>query len=219
MTDWFIAVPHRARDESLVAAAGHARHLPEPDRDTARELVLAAHQRGLRSVGELLESLETLDPVARRALLEEARAAAGQPPTAEVDARAQVQAASRMRAGAGELVACAIEGCQNFPIRAETGAIYIPNVKAWHCPAHEHLAAPGVMEPHRWRHGPSGGIELVNDAQELADAADAESARRRAEQANEIRAVAAAAARAEEDARHEAMDAELPASLRRRPAA
>lgn len=96
MSDWTISVPYQHRDEPLTVTAGFARHLPaDDDREVARQIVLGAMVRGVRTAGELLDALSAMEPHGRRALLDEARAEVGLPSTADADSAAPVPLQTR----------------------------------------------------------------------------------------------------------------------------
>ncbi len=210
---WSLHVAHRRRDDSLVDVAGLARTLPPgPERDVARELAVQARLDGLATAGQLIDRLEHADGAQRRRLLDRAREAAGLEPLAELEQQERIAA---LRARPEPFTSCAIPGCRNLPtVGPGNPTLRDPHVRRWHCGEHEHLAQPGDMQPWRWRHAPSGGIELVDDPGEYRDAAVRESQARQAEQDAGRRQADHEAAQAEERARIEAMDRELPASLR-----
>ena len=94
-TPWSISIPHRHANDSLVEVAGLARHLDGDDRLVARAVALGARLDGLTTAGELLDHLEGLEPVERRALLDRARAEVGLESTIEIDWRQQFEALQR----------------------------------------------------------------------------------------------------------------------------
>jgi hypothetical protein len=214
---WQISVPYRFPDESLVDVASHCRTLEGDERDVARTIVLEAAVDGLRTAGELIDRLEALEPHERRAMLDHARAEVGLEPTAAVDARRYQPPLAIRSSGGASFPTCA--GCDTAPTRH--GIFYRPDVRRWWCPAHEHEAQPGDLEPigSGIKLSPAG-VPIPDDP--AADAGDRErEASRRAQlQAQaEIRAVEAAELHASNQARDTAHRRELPAHLRPRTAA
>jgi hypothetical protein len=72
-----------------------ARALPEAERAVTRQLAHDFLLDGIATVGDAIAAVQSAGQAARRALLDRARQRAGLPPTAEVDARERVEAASR----------------------------------------------------------------------------------------------------------------------------
>jgi hypothetical protein len=110
---------------------------------------------------------------------------------------------------------CAISDCTNVP----TNGIGVPveiDVRRWHCPAHEHLAGPGDLEPHGsgLRYPESGAIVPIDPGDDAREQARAESERRQREPRAADSAVEAAAADEHRRARDEALQRELPDHLR-----
>jgi hypothetical protein len=69
MTDWQIRIPHRDRDAPLADLGDLVRHLPDPaERAVARQLAVDAAADGCRTVGDLLDRLESSSPGARRGI-------------------------------------------------------------------------------------------------------------------------------------------------------
>ena len=214
---WEIRIPHRFRDESFVDAASHARHLEGDDRAVTRQLVLNAAVDGMRTAGELLDHLDSLEPHERRALLDKARAEVGLVSTEMADARERIYASSRSTtSGIG---GCAIDGCANVPVRH--GIFHSPDVRRWHCPDHEHLAEPGDLEPRGsgLKLSPSG-VPIDDDPVADARERERERSRRAQRQAQaEIRAVEAEEASRSRRLREAAQASELPEGLRPKAAA
>jgi hypothetical protein len=98
-----IQLPHHGDITApLSTCADAARSLPTDDaRRTARQIVLALATDGVGTVGEALERLEAASPVERRALLDDARKAAGLPTATEVDSMARHVEQSRQMFVAG----------------------------------------------------------------------------------------------------------------------
>jgi hypothetical protein len=97
------------------------------------------------------------------------------------------------------------------------GIFWSPNVRKWWCPAHEHLAEPGDLEPRRFevKLSPIGvpiPADPVEDARDRARE-ESERAQRRAEA--ETRAVEAADERESKRLRDVGHRRELPEHLRR----
>jgi hypothetical protein len=103
MSDWQIRVPYHSRSAPLTSVADSAREFPRDERAVVRQLILDEIVGGsAATVGELLDKLEKAGPAGRRKMLDNARAGAGLPTTATVDAiRASERAsdAGRLKAG------------------------------------------------------------------------------------------------------------------------
>jgi hypothetical protein len=213
---WTISIPHRDRAESLVDVAGHTRVLGQ-DGPVIRELVISARLDGIAATaGQLMDHLEGLEPHERRAMLNAARKECGLPTLEEVEA-ARPQPLQVRRVSSAPFPGCAATGCHAAPVRADTGGFYHPRVRKWWCPAHEHLAEPGDLEP------PGSGIKLSpagvpipdDPAADERDRVREESRRAQLQAQAEIRAVEAAQRRASDQARDRAHQSELPEHLRR----
>ena len=218
---WTISIPFRTRDESLVDVAAHARHLgQDEDRATTRQLVISAQLDGVATTaGGLLDYLAQLEPHQRRGILDRARAEVGLPSVEEVESQRPKPLRVRTTGAGGSFPTCAAKGCNAVPMRF--GAFYNPVVRRWHCPAHEHLAEPGDLEPRGsgLKLSPSGvpiPDDLIDDQRER-DREEID-ANRRATQ-TEQRAVEAAEHNRSKQARDEAHRSELPPHLRPRPEA
>jgi len=217
VSDWTIQVPYRSRDESLIDVASHVRHQPGQDDDRAvmRPLVISAHIDGVATTaGELIDHIDGLEPSQRRALLDRARTEAGLKPTADVDA--ERRAAATFRSGGGFTVQrCAIADCVNMPTNG-LGAIVEIDAQRWHCPAHEHLAEPGDMEPHGsgLRYSENGVLVPIDPADDRREAEARESERRQREARYADRATDAAAHAEYQQAKRERLIAESPEHLR-----
>ena len=220
---WEIRVPHRGRDESLIDTASNCRHLPEGERDVSREIVIGAMTDGVRTAGDLLDRLDSLEPAQRRQLLDHARQECGLPSIADVDARARAEMASQAGAVVASQyqpqlchgktpagLACNAVGMTDYGVPAWT------NARKWFCAAHAGQARPGDLDPLPcpYKYAESGAIVEVDPAEIAREQAAAES-RARQEHAR----LADAAAEAAIDAQHQAaIDAqhqrELPPHLR-----
>jgi hypothetical protein len=130
-------LPHRGRDESLVVVASHCRHLGD-DAATMRNVVFAAMRDGDDTAGQLLDRLEGMTPAQRRDLLDQARAEAGLPQSAEIDRQQRAQTITVRTVSRPPIPMCPADGCTQIPARH--GMPYDPGVRRWHCRAHEHLA-------------------------------------------------------------------------------
>ena len=148
---------------------------------------------GCDTVGEALDRLEAADPAERRALLDEARAAAGLPSIEAVEARERVETFNRTRVVEGPLrdargrapAICSAEGCSNVQPDPHGRGIAMLPVTRWWCAEHECSAAPGDLEPYtgpRLAFSPSGAIvDLDEQAAEAAKAAAQRERSRRVE--------------------------------------
>jgi hypothetical protein len=190
MSDDVIRVPFRSTDDSLADVADAARALPAgEDRAVVRGLVLEAAESGMATAGDMLDALGRMTPEARRRLLDRAREHADVPTTAEVSAAAARKvrapivyddAPPRDEIGRA-LQVCAAPGCKVFLTDPVTGAHAPHAAKRWWCSEHEHLAAPGDLDPWQSRIviGP-GGAFIDLDEQERDAALQAREAERRA---------------------------------------
>jgi hypothetical protein len=195
-----IHLPHHGDITApLLTALDAARSLPTDDaRATARQVVLALAADGSSAVGDALAVLEHASPSERRAMLDDARAAAGLPSTAEVDR--QRAAAHRVEPIEDEperdelgacYPVCAEPGCRAFPVDPSTGAPQRSRARRWRCSEH---AAGHEDDMRPWTSpitiGPSGLRDL--DAEEVEAAAQAREAERHRLQRDQRRAAAAA---------------------------
>jgi hypothetical protein len=211
-----IRVPFRDRGDTLADVADHARALPAgEDRAVVRGLVLNGATAGLATAGDLLDRIEAATPAERRVMLDGARARAGLPSLAEIDAqrarhvRAPMIPDSPPRDAAGcAIQVCPGEGCGRYPLSPVSGATVPVAARKWWCPEHEHLAGPGDLEP--WTaplvaFGPGGGLVFPDELQREAETAEREVERRAAEleQRRAQRLVEWSAMQAEREARAE----------------
>ena len=211
-----IRVPFRDRADSLADVADNARALPAgEDRAVVRGLVLNGATDGLATAGDLLDRIEAATPAERRVMLDGARTRAGLPSLAEIDAqrarrvRAPMIPDSPPRDAAGcAIQVCPAEGCGRYPLSPVSGATIPVAARKWWCPEHEHLAAPGELEP--WTaplvaFGPGGGLVFPDELQREAETAEREVERRAAEleQRRAQRLVEWSAMEAEREARAE----------------
>jgi hypothetical protein len=198
MSDDVIWVPFRDRGDTLADMADAARALPaSEDRAVVRGLCLEAAESGMTSAGQVIDALEGMTPDARRRLLDRARERADVPTTAEVSAAAArkvrapiVYDVAPPRDAIGRaLQVCPASGCRAFLTDPVTGAHAPHAAKRWWCSEHEHLAAPGDLDPWQSRIviGP-GGAFVDLDEQERDAAIQAREAERRAAEQEQRRA-------------------------------
>jgi hypothetical protein len=145
-----IPVPYRDRDQPLVDARADLRAAPlsPAERDVAREVLSAAVlEDGLETVGELLDRLE--DPGERFATLNRARAELGLDDVETARSREHLERINRAMTPGRDRDGRSIQQCPECGA-VSSGPSGIPEPAAaarWHCPAHEHLARPGDLEP------------------------------------------------------------------------
>jgi hypothetical protein len=158
MSDWQIKVPGHPKDRlnpSSIFELSNALEDPE-EKAVTRDMLLNAYMGGLRSVGEVLGGLKSLNVDQRRWVLDRLRTKAGLPSTKVVEARREYKAANQAGAvrssGYSAWQACPACGC--VPVDENTGVLKPVSVKRWWCEAHRREAAPGDMEPF------SSGIRL-----------------------------------------------------------
>jgi hypothetical protein len=145
---WSVPIPHHDRDQELgeILALGLDQRIEDDEehRVVAHLLIEATFERGVKSVGDLLD----LEPGRKRALLDRARVSAGLKTVAqeelELDRQAQYRA-SAARAYTDEegrrLTTCAASGCGAFPTD-EVGAWRpVADRKYW-CDLHRDQADP-----------------------------------------------------------------------------
>jgi hypothetical protein len=101
---WSIRLPFRSETDPVSSVADAARALPREEREVVREVALhLATERGCRTVGDALSTLDRMAPGGRRELLDRARARAGLEPTAEVDAHERYAATQRQLVLRGDI--------------------------------------------------------------------------------------------------------------------
>jgi hypothetical protein len=187
MTDWAIQIPFADRDEPLLAVADHARSLETDEaRTTVRQLVLDGVRDGMATAGDLLDQLSDASPAERRTMLDDARARAGLPLTAEVD-RARARAAHVPMIGGlqRDEGGCAIQACPDCGAFSRNPATNEPMpvaARKWWCPEHE-AGHEDDMQPWTARiaFGPSGAIVFLDEQEREAEVAEREAKRRAAE--------------------------------------
>jgi hypothetical protein len=212
---WQISIPHQHRDESLIDTASHCRKLGQDDARVMRQIVLTALMDGVaKTAGELLDHLEGLAPGERRALLDQARVAAGLPDTEEVDFRRSIRHHIEKVHTDPSLQSCHGPDGSAVPT-TPTGSWRAVNVRRWYCDEHRHLAAPNDMADlgSGIRLSPSGvPIPVSLDDQREQAAAESHRAQQQARHAD--RAVEAAVHAEHEQAKRAAFKRELPPHLR-----
>jgi hypothetical protein len=141
--------------------------------------------------------------------------AQGLPSIREVEERRRVESAnvaarSRASKSSGWQL-CHEPSCSAIPINS-LGVPIASSVVRWWCPAHEHLAAPGDLEPHGSgvRLSESGALVPVDEGDEARDAAAAESRRAQLADRAAEREVEAAEAAEHRRLREDAFRGELP---------
>ena len=98
MSRWRLRLPLRGRDQTIaeaIAENGSAR-MPDEDRAVALQVFLDAHQRGVKTTGELAAQLRAASPAQRRALLDQVREAAGLESTADIEGQEEFERANEM---------------------------------------------------------------------------------------------------------------------------
>jgi hypothetical protein len=209
---WRLSIPYQHRDERLVDTASHCRTLEDDDRTVTRSIVLDAAMNGMRTAGDLLDHLDSLEPAERRQLLDQARAEAGLPGTAEVDARERLHASGYSTTSG--IASCAIGDCDNVPVRPE-GIFYDPECAAGTAPRTRTSPSAVTFEPRAsvLTLSPSGVPIDADPAEEARDRAREASRRAQREAEAADRAVEAAERRASNEARDAAHRSELPEHL------
>jgi hypothetical protein len=155
--DWQIELPHYGdRDDLILEVISAAREeFGEDDQRTrVAEVIVndAFFNRGVTSVGQLIDGFNALDQAGARARLDWARGELGLPSTAEVEKRradAKFEAEARRLEPPppprwNPLQRC--PECGTFP--GEGGSWKPVNCERWWCDAHKHLAAEGDLEEH-----------------------------------------------------------------------
>jgi hypothetical protein len=213
--NWKISIPRKFPDESLVDVASHCRKLGEDEAVVMRHLVLQALMDGVaKSAAELVGHLDQLAPGERRALLDQARAAAGLPDIETVENQERIHHLITKVDVDPAMQACHHKGCPAVPT-TPVGAWRPVNVRRWWCPDHEHLAEPGDMvdQGSGIRLSPSGvPVPVGLDDQREQAAAESHRAQQQARHAD--RAVEAATHAQHEQAKRAAIKRELPPHLR-----
>jgi hypothetical protein len=150
VSDYRIEIPHRARDESVVdVLCDDLRAIEDPEsRAVTRAVLQEAAENGTRTVGQVIDGLEAMSQSERREVLDRARVELGLDTVAETIAHQRfvdANEAARRRATRRRAPACPV--CGRTPTGVGGMPAEVPVVKRWHCPDHEHLAAPGDMDP------------------------------------------------------------------------
>jgi hypothetical protein len=149
MSAWKIRLAIPSRDANLVAVARAARDIEDPeDRAVATTIADdAALYGGMRTAGELLDHLAQMTRPERRELHNRARVENGLPTVEDAIAHQgfeQANEIARRRAAAGPIPTCAV--CGRHPTGPGGMPEKVPPARRWHCPEHEHLAAPGDLQ-------------------------------------------------------------------------
>jgi hypothetical protein len=213
---WQIQIPHRDRSDSLTDVVEAARELAPDDDRVLRQIVRDELVGGsAATAGELLDKLEAATPAERRRLLDTARAKVGLPTTDDVEATERYEAANaagRIRAAKqSTLQLCGAEGCSVAPTNA-AGAVVPVGVKRWWCAEHEHLAAPGDLDPRpgALRMTDAGTLIEIDPDEEERERAAAQSRQAALKAQAADRQAEAEAARVNREAREAELDRLLP---------
>jgi hypothetical protein len=182
---WQVHIPFRSRDESLDARTiWELPKLLDSDEDArvTRELFAIVRVSGAKTVGQVVDLVESLDATDRRLYLDACRKSAGFRTATEIDNRAayeRANAAGRVR-GNPLLQRCHHPDCDRVPLTS-IGSLAETKARRWHWAEHAHLAEPGDLEdrPPPWRYSPSGAIvDAEGEAEAARAAAQAETRRR-----------------------------------------
>lgn len=168
------------------------------------------------TAGELLDHLDALDPAARRAMLDRARADCGMDSTGAVEARERAAQPTLTRtSGDMGLQACHAAGCATYPT-TDAGSWRPVNVRRWFCPQHVDQAQPGDLDPPPppYRLSPSGALVPNDPVEEAREEAAAQSRANQLAAHDATRAVEAVELVEHRAARDQAAERELPAHLR-----
>jgi hypothetical protein len=151
---WEIRIPFRRHDDLVLDAITAVREtMNDSEQRVVEVLARDALQRGVTSVGGLLDELEQLNPTERRRVLDQARARAGLDSTGEVDRRRQDQIVERRfqefdipdPPSWSEWQVCPAKGCRAFP--HEDGRPVLTHLQRWWCEQHRHLAPEADLQP------------------------------------------------------------------------
>ena len=159
---WQLRIPYRDRDEPLDAGSIWA--LPklldsDEDARVTRELLALVCVSGARTVGQVIDVVDSLDADDRRLFIDACRKSAGLRTATEIDARRAYELANAANQARGNPMLPYCAHCNAVPL-TETGSLAETRAVRWHCPAHEHLAEPGDLEdrPAPWRYTDCGTI-------------------------------------------------------------
>jgi hypothetical protein len=168
---WQLRIPYHDRDEPLNARTiWELPKLLDSDEDArvTRELLAIVRVCGAKTVGQVVDLVESLDAADRRLYLDACRKSAGFRTATEIDGQAayeRANAAGRAR-GNPMLQRCHYPGCDAVPL-TEIGSLAETKVRRWHCPEHVGFAGPTDMldRPPPWRYTDCGSIVEVDEAE------------------------------------------------------
>ena len=177
MADWSINIPFRDRDDIVLEVVRAARDadLPADEVQVVDVLARDALERGVATVGGLLDELEDLGPQRARARLDWAREACGLVSATEIDRRREQR---RIDARFSDhdipgppswepLQSCHAQGCSAWPT-GPAGNVIEVEVERWFCRRHRDLAQPGDMEKHQPAYYIGVNGRLIPSAREAA---------------------------------------------------
>ena len=157
MGDWQITIPFRDREDLVLDAITAARgsQLREDEVQVVDVLARDALERGVTTVGELLDELGQLDRSETRRRLDWAREKAGLISATEADRRREdakfERELERLQPPPpprwSPLQGCPARGCNARPMTPEGGWREV-EINRWWCPSHRHLAGPDDFQPH-----------------------------------------------------------------------
>jgi len=148
---WELRIPYRSREDSLADVALDTAELDAEDARVTRQLVMDAIGTDA-TAGELIDRIERMSQAERRDLLDRTRVRVGMDTIADTEAHERFLAANRA-IRPRPLQRCAV--CDTVPTtRQGFPDLNVPPAKRWHCPAHEHLASAGDLDP------PPSGVGL-----------------------------------------------------------
>ena len=179
-TTWQLHPPYPSRGEELNAETiwTLSRQLDGEDALVTRELLALSYRVGARTLGTVLDIVESLDADDRRLYVDACRKSAGlKTATAIDDERALelAQSAGSIR-GTPMLQTCHHPDCDVIPL-TESGGWAEVRTRKWHCAAHAHLAqAADLLDmPPPWRLTDCGTIVEVDETEALREAEEAKS--------------------------------------------
>ena len=143
---WEIKVPFQSRDQTIPEAikAHVDQSLEGEDRDIAFQLLLTTQAK---TMGELIDQIESLDGEGRRHLLNRKRAELGLESTEDVEAHRRFETANRnLRPGRDaegkSFQICAEPNCNAWPQGPEQGEPLAVVDRKWWCDRHKDQAGP-----------------------------------------------------------------------------
>jgi hypothetical protein len=180
MSDPPFRLPFRSREQPLGPEAldlADALDDPEGRRVVQHILFEAGTERDLRTVGDLLDRFEGMEPAERRAVVDEARTACGLTTFTELERRREFAKATRWppppvptgprRAEDGSVIQqCAAEACER--LSGDAGFPAPSRARRFWCAEHAHLASPGDLEDfvEHLRVDPATGLPRMSEAAE-----------------------------------------------------